>query len=36
VAVDQSCPVERIEELIDELRTLAKCCPKCPKRPSGK
>ena len=31
VAVDQSCPFERIEELIEELRKLAECCPKCPK-----
>ena len=32
---DQSCPLERIEQLIDELRKLAKCCPTCAKRPTG-
>ncbi|MGB5312243.1 MAG: hypothetical protein WBN38_09245, partial [Polyangiales bacterium] len=34
--VDQSCPFERIEELIRELEKLAKCRPKCPKGLTGK
>ena len=25
---DQSCPLERIEELIQELHALVRCCPK--------
>jgi hypothetical protein len=36
VPVDQSCPLERIEELIKELQELVKCCPKCPRCPTGK
>jgi hypothetical protein len=36
VAVDQSCPFERIEKLIAALWKLAKCCPRCPKCPTGK
>jgi len=31
VPVDQSCPFERIEELIRELQELIKYCPRCPK-----
>jgi hypothetical protein len=33
---DQSCPFERIEELIKELEKLAKYRPKCPKGFTGK
>jgi len=30
VPVDQSCPFERIEELIKELEKLVRRCPNCP------
>jgi len=36
VPSDQSCPFERIEELIDELEKLISCCPRCPKCPAGR
>ena len=36
VAVDQSCPFERIEQLIEELEKLIHRGPKCSKRPSGR
>jgi len=36
VAVDQSCPFERIEELIDELEKPIDCYAKCPKCPRTK
>ena len=32
--VDQSCPFERIEELIEELAKLIRRCPTCRKRPT--
>jgi len=34
VAIDQSCPLERIEELLEELEKLIRRCPTCPKRPT--
>ena len=34
VPVDQCCPLERIEELIEELEKLIRRCPKCLKCPT--
>ena len=33
---DQSCPLERIEELITELEKLIRRCPECLKCPTEK